>query len=165
MPPVTGKGPDDLWPDCWGDAGPHLGFPSASTLSDPSRGGGRTLLRRGSGFQKTEMKEPPESNNLVQWPILFCTILRTDLSLAFQTVASRILTHQNPGEKSQQMVRPLGRKDGSWWQKSKWFCLSLSPQISLKYGGTGPHWAFALTDIGSLVLCWAWETESGQELV
>lgn len=117
VPPVNWKGAE--WPlirvlpgrfDHICDFHQHLPF------SGPSRGWGRTLLRRGSCFQNTEMKEPLKSNSSVQWPILFGTILTADLSLAFQSVASRILSLQGAMEKPWQMVRPLGRERRSWQQ-------------------------------------------------
>lgn len=93
---------------------PHLWFSSASTFFGPGRGQGRSWLRRGSCFQRIEMKELLESNSLVQWLIFFCTFLRTDLSLAFQFVASRISNCQGTEEKPLQTVRPLGVVSESW---------------------------------------------------
>lgn len=116
VPPVSGKGPNDLRPDCcWGGMATSVIFISIHFFW-PIKRLGQNLVREGKLLSKKQMKEPPESNSLVQWPILFCTILRTDLSLAFQNVASGILTHQGTGEKPQQMVRLLGEKGGSWWQ-------------------------------------------------
>lgn len=96
-----------------GEVWPHLWFSLASTFFGPW-GQDRTWLRRGSCFQRIEMKELLESNSLVQWLIFFCTFLTTDLSLAFQFVASRISTCQGTEKKSLQMVRPLGVVSESW---------------------------------------------------
>lgn len=106
--PVTEKGPGDLWPDC------HQGGLTTSVISISIdllwsiKRLGQNLVKEGKLLSKDGDEGTTVIKRLLGWLVLFCTALRSDLSLAFQHVASRIATYQDPGEKPQQMVRPLG---------------------------------------------------------
>ena len=151
MPPVIGKGPNDLWPDyCQGGLATSV-ISITIYLLQPMKRPGQDLVEEGKLLSKIEMKEPLESKGFVQWLIFFCTVLRTDLSLAFQIVASRISTCQGTEEKPQQMVRPLGVISGSWRQKQSNSASLSAPKLSNRVQHC-QDWALAIRDLGSLVL-------------
>lgn len=126
--PVTEKGPGDLWPDC------HQGGLTTSVISISIdllwsiKRLGQNLVKEGKLLSKDGDEGTTVIKWLLQWLVLFCTALRSDLSLAFQHVASRIATYQDPGEKPQQMVRPLGCDQWVLVAKIKRLFLSFSPE-------------------------------------
>lgn len=147
-PPITGKGPNDLWLDC------HQGGLDTSVISIsihllwPMNRPEQNLVKEGKLLLRWKNHWNQRLSRITEsllhipenWPVL-----------GLRNVASRIPTCQGTGENPQQMVRPLGMISRSWQQKQSDSASLSTPRLWYTIGHC-QDWAFALRELELLVL-------------